>query len=111
MIRLQGYSTYYGSDRPIYHSPDRKPKISIRTTQENDLVRLDVTDNGMGIDLVKFKDKVFGLYKRFHTHTEGKGLGLFLVKETIEKLHGKIHVESELGKGSVFQILIPNNVI
>lgn len=92
-----------------YHSPDRTPKITIRTTQENDLVRLDVTDNGMGIDLDKFKDKVFGLYKRFHTHTEGKGLGLFLVKLQAETLGGRAEVSSKLNSGTTFSIFISSS--
>lgn len=92
-----------------YHSPERKSKISIRTTQENDVVRLDVTDNGMGIDLDKFKDKVFGLYKRFHTHTEGKGLGLFLVKLQAETLGGRAEVRSKLNSGTTFSIFISSS--
>ncbi len=92
-----------------YHSPERKPKINIRTTQENDLVRLDITDNGMGIDLDKFKDKVFGLYKRFHTHTEGKGLGLFLVKLQAETLGGRAEVKSKLDSGTTFSIFISSS--
>ncbi len=92
-----------------YHSPERKPKINIRTIQDNDLVRLDVTDNGMGIDLDKFKDKVFGLYKRFHTHTEGKGLGLFLVKLQAETLGGRAEVKSKLDSGTTFSIFISSS--
>ncbi len=92
-----------------YHSPKRKPRITIRTTQENDLVRLDITDNGMGIDLDKFKDKVFGLYKRFHTHTEGKGLGLFLVKLQAETLGGRAEVDSKLDSGTTFSIFISSS--
>jgi signal transduction histidine kinase len=92
-----------------YHSPNRKSKINIRTTQENDLVRLDVTDNGMGIDLDKFKDKVFGLYKRFHTHTEGKGLGLFLVKLQAETLGGRAEIKSKLNSGTTFSIFISSS--
>ncbi len=92
-----------------YHSPDRKLKISIRTTQIDNLVRLDVTDNGMGIDLDKFKDKVFGLYKRFHTHTEGKGLGLFLVKLQAETLGGRVEVKSKLDSGTTFSVFISSS--
>ncbi|HPM30761.1 MAG TPA: HAMP domain-containing sensor histidine kinase [Chryseolinea sp.] len=92
-----------------YHSPDRKLKINIRTTQTDNLVRLDVSDNGMGIDLDKFKDKVFGLYKRFHTHTEGKGLGLFLVKLQAETLGGRAEVKSKLDFGTTFSIFISSS--
>ena len=61
-------------------------------------------DNGLGIDLVRNSDKIFGLYKRFHSHTEGKGMGLFMVKTQVETLGGKISVKSEVGKGTEFLI-------
>ena len=56
------------------------------------------------MDLEKQSDQVFGLYKRFHTHVEGKGLGLFMVKAQVEKLGGKISVKSEVNKGAEFKI-------
>jgi signal transduction histidine kinase len=92
-----------------YHSPERKSKINIRTIQTGDFVQLDVTDNGIGIDLDKFKDKVFGLYKRFNTHTEGKGLGLFLVKLQAETLGGRAEVKSKLDSGTTFSIFISSS--
>ena len=52
-------------------------------------------------------DQVFGLYKRFHDHTEGKGMGLFMVKTQVETLGGKISVESEVNKGTRFIIQFP----
>lgn len=64
-------------------------------------------DNGMGIDLEKNKDKLFGMYRRFHTHVEGKGLGLYLVKSQMEILGGKIQVNSEIDKGTTFTLLFP----
>lgn len=62
-------------------------------------------DNGLGIDLVKKGKQVFGLYKRFHHHIEGKGMGLFLVKTQVELLGGKISIESEVNTGTKFTII------
>jgi signal transduction histidine kinase len=66
-------------------------------------------DNGIGIDLERNKDKIFGLYQRFHSHTEGKGLGLYLVKSQVESMGGTINIESEVDKGTTFKITFNNN--
>ncbi len=87
-----------------YKSPDRKPEIYIESTIENARITLRVTDNGLGIDLARFGDKLFGLHKTFHAHKEAKGVGLFLTKTQIEALGGTIAVESEVNKGSTFII-------
>jgi hypothetical protein len=68
-----------------------------------------VEDNGLGIDMESFGSKIFGLYRRFHVHTEGRGLGLFLVKLQIEALEGSIEVESELEKGTKFTLTFPKS--
>ena len=65
-------------------------------------------DNGLGIDLDKWGDQVFGLYKRFHFHTEGKGMGLYMVKAQVETLRGKIFINSEVNKGTEFRIEFNN---
>jgi len=65
---------------------------------------LEFSDNGLGIDLGKFGNDIFGLYKRFHHGIEGKGIGLYMVKVQVEQLKGSISVESETGVGTVFQI-------
>ncbi len=57
-------------------------------------------DNGLGIDLKNKGDQVFGLYKRFHLHKEGKGMGLYMVKTQVETLGGKVLIESEVNKGT-----------
>jgi len=49
-------------------------------------------------------DKVFGLYKRFHSHVEGKGMGLFMVKTQVESLGGRIRLSSQLNQGTIFTI-------
>ena len=63
------------------------------------------------MDLSRYGDRIFGLYQRFHTHVEGKGLGLYLVREQIRAHDGKIEVESEVGKGTIFRVYLRNLII
>ncbi len=86
-----------------YRSPQRALKLKIKTKiNEDKSVLLEVSDNGLGMNLDQFGRSMFGLYKRFHTHTDGKGLGLYLVKLQIESLGGTIQVTSELNAGTTF---------
>ncbi len=87
-----------------YRSPNRKPAIHFRTYMNEGRLQLQVTDNGQGIDMEKFGDKLFGLHKTFHDHQEARGVGLFLVKTQIEALGGKISAKSEVDKGTTFTI-------
>jgi len=90
-----------------YRSPERKPVINITSFSKEEWVKIVVEDNGLGIDMEAFGSKLFGLYKRFHSHTEGRGLGLFLVKLQVEALEGTIEVESILHKGTKFTLCFP----
>lgn len=85
-----------------YRKPDQEPKIEIRSWKENDKLFLAFKDNGLGIDLENKSDQLFRLYKRFHHHVEGKGMGLFMVKTQVEMLGGEISVFSEINKGTEF---------
>ncbi|HEX6893122.1 MAG TPA: PAS domain S-box protein, partial [Chryseolinea sp.] len=87
-----------------YRSPKRKPHIVVSTRRTGTSTVLTVTDNGLGIDMAKFGDKLFGLHKTFHEHKEARGVGLFLIKTQIEALNGTIRAESEVDKGTTFII-------
>jgi signal transduction histidine kinase len=87
-----------------YRHPDRHPIIQISTTIDNEYVCLKVKDNGLGVDLSKYRNDIFNLYKRFHLHVDGKGLGLYLVKTQVTALGGKIDIESEPEKGTTFLV-------
>ena len=87
-----------------YRRPDHPPIIFITTSLEAGCVIIRVRDNGMGIDLAKKGSEIFGLYKRFHQHVEGKGLGLFMVKTQVDMLGGKIDVKSHVNEGTEFRI-------
>ena len=91
----------------MYHNP----VIDIKTSIENAIIKITVADNGMGIDLEKKGDLIFGLYKRFHSHVEGKGMGLFMVKTQVEMLGGSIEIESKVNVGTIITIdfLMSNN--
>jgi len=87
-----------------YRSYKRNPIIHLQTTIAENGFLLTIADNGLGMDLTENKGKIFGLYRRFHDHVEGKGLGLFLVKTQIEALDGNISIESTPGEGTTFQL-------
>ncbi|MVO10023.1 PAS domain S-box protein [Flavobacterium sp. TP390] len=89
-----------------YSHPDRKPTITIRYYLENEFKIIEISDNGIGIDLVKNKDKIFGMYKTFSHYTDSKGIGLFITKNQVEAMGGNITVDSELDKGTTFKIYI-----
>jgi signal transduction histidine kinase len=93
-----------------YRSFDRTPQVTISSRIADDHILIAVADNGLGIDLGKFSGELFKLYKRFHTHTQGKGLGLYLVKQQVEKLNGRIEIESIPNTGSTFRVYLPIKV-
>lgn len=87
-----------------YRSPDRKPKINIRSYLENGWAYLEVKDNGLGIDMEKHGEKIFKLNKTFHNHPGAKGIGLFTTKIQVEAMGGKIEVRSKPEEGSTFKV-------
>ncbi len=87
-----------------YRRDDVNPIIHISSQISENGLTLVFSDNGIGIDLETKADQVFGLYKRFHNHVDGKGLGLFMVKTQVEILGGTISVHSEIDKGTEFRI-------
>lgn len=87
-----------------YRHPDRSPVIEIYSILEGDDPCLLVKDNGLGIDLEKFGDRIFNIYESFHTSNNSEGVGLFLLKNKVESLNGSISVQSEVNKGSTFVV-------
>jgi PAS domain S-box-containing protein len=92
-----------------YRSENKQLRVTISSKIEDDNLILTFKDNGIGIDLERNRDKIFGLYQRFHNHPDSKGLGLYLVKSQVEAMGGTITVESEIGKGTTFTIIFKNN--
>ena len=90
-----------------YKSPDRPLNIEIMTAYNNIINRVEISvkDNGLGIDLDLCRDKLFKLFKRFHDHIEGSGVGLYIINKIVEDKGGRIEVESTVNVGSIFKII------
>ncbi|HEX8268484.1 MAG TPA: HAMP domain-containing sensor histidine kinase [Flavobacterium sp.] len=87
-----------------YKSQDRPLLIEINSRRTAGGIQLIFKDNGVGIDLSKNSERIFGLYNRFHVQVEGKGMGLFMVKTQVEVLGGRIKVLSTVDEGTEFII-------
>ena len=87
-----------------------EPKIGISAIEHDDTYEFIVSDNGIGID-PKFHDRIFIVFKRLHGRSEyeGTGIGLAHCKKVVDLHHGKIWVDSEVGKGSSFHFILPKN--
>ncbi len=85
-----------------FRSQRRPARITVHTYESGNHIYLKVSDNGMGINMEKHEQNLFGMYKRFHDHVKGKGLGLYLVKLQAETLGGYVKAMSEPGFGTTF---------
>lgn len=89
-----------------YRAEGRSPEVHISLSQSGEFVRLDVRDNGLGIDMARQGRKIFGMYKTFHEHPDARGVGLFLTKNQVDAMGGWIEVQSEVNKGSIFSVFL-----
>jgi signal transduction histidine kinase len=84
------------------------PSIEISVVADKQNVMLEFKDNGIGINAA-YLSKVFTMFYRATSQNEGTGLGLYLVKDTVQRLGGTVDIESEEGKGTSFYITLPNH--
>jgi len=90
-----------------YRDTSRQLKIIFGSNLVDDGIVINISDNGLGMDMEKDGANLFGMFKRVHNHVEGSGIGMYLVNSIIERAGGKIDVESTPGKGTTFHIFIP----
>ncbi len=91
-----------------YKSELRQPEIHLTASlSQINMIRLSIADNGKGIDLEKYGDKLFGMYNTFHGNTDARGIGLFITKNQIESMGGLVEVESTVDLGTTFHIHFP----
>lgn len=103
------YSVLYNlvSNAIKYKSKNSVPEIFIKTERTDGYILLTVSDNGLGISQDNIS-KLFTLFKRFHTHVDGTGMGLYIVKRLVDNANGFIEVESKEGKGTTFKLYFKN---
>ncbi|MGI4874101.1 MAG: PAS domain-containing protein [Janthinobacterium lividum] len=89
-----------------YQAPGRTPQVALRCYQADNQVVLAVQDNGLGLTPTE-QAKLFGMFRRLHTHVEGSGVGLYMTKRLVENAGGTIQVQSEVGVGSTFTVYLP----
>jgi len=87
-----------------YSNHSTQLEVDIIGRKEDPNWILEIKDNGIGIDLERHRDKLFGLYKTFTRRSNSRGVGLFITKNQIDAMGGKVAVESEVGKGSTFKV-------
>lgn len=92
-----------------YRDPMRPLTINIASRVDGGYVVLDFADNGLGIDLKRYGDRIFGLYQKFHSNDNSRGMGLFIVNSQVRAMGGKIEVQSEVNKGTHFQVYLKQN--
>ncbi|WP_139925610.1 PAS domain-containing protein [Hymenobacter sp. DG01] len=90
-----------------YHHPGRVPRIRVSCRQESGFTVLVIEDNGLGLEASK-QAQLFTMFRRFHTHVEGSGIGLYMVKRSVENAGGRVTVQSEPDQGSVFSVYFRN---
>ncbi len=108
-VRAMLQSIFYNllSNAVKFRSPDRRLKIAATSKFIDGRAVIEVSDNGLGFDTNLHRDKLFKLYKRFHSHVAGRGLGLYMIRSQVEVLHGDVEVESALDQGTKFVVTLP----
>jgi len=87
-----------------YADHSKESYLRIFSKKDEKFVELSFQDNGLGLDLKRNGEKLFGMYKTFHLNPEARGIGLFITKNQVESMGGSIHVDSKLGQGSTFTV-------
>lgn len=86
----------------------KKPlEITVWIAKKKNNIEIKIKDNGLGIDLNNHRHQIFKLHQRFHQQTNGRGIGLYLVKRQVEALNGTVTIDSQPDDGTCFTILLP----
>ena len=89
-----------------YSDPNKNSQIIIQSVHTKDTIKILISDNGIGIDLEKFKGQIFEMYQTFHgtNRQDSRGIGLYITKTQVEALQGVIQIESKLNEGTAFSL-------
>ena len=87
-----------------YRDAKKESFVKLSAQKVKDCIILTIEDNGIGIDMKRNGEKLFGMYKTFHGNKDARGVGLFITKNQVEAMGGKIEAQSTLGEGTTFKI-------
>ncbi|KAA9338192.1 PAS domain-containing protein [Hymenobacter busanensis] len=112
-VRPNLQSIFYNllSNALKYAHPERRPVVRLATEWAGATPVLVVQDNGLGIDLERHGPELFQMFRRFHTHVDGSGIGLYLVNRIVQQLGGQLEVVSVVGEGTTFRLHLPEVVV
>ncbi|GAB3837582.1 PAS domain S-box protein [Hymenobacter jeollabukensis] len=112
-VRPNLQSIFYNllSNALKYRHPDRLPVVRVSTELVGHEPVLVVQDNGLGIDLARHGQELFQMFRRFHDHVEGSGMGLYLVNRIVQQLGGRLSVESVVNEGTTFRLHLPGALL
>ena len=105
-IQLHSVMTNLVTNAIRFAHPDRAPFIQIKTSTKNGRTLLSIEDNGLGFNDAVDRNKIFGLFKKMHSHTEGLGVGLYIVDSIIHSQGGSIEVKSKKNTGTIFKLFL-----
>jgi signal transduction histidine kinase len=90
----------------IKYSRDKSPYVKVTVNQEDGHVVICVEDNGVGIN-ESHQSRIFDMFYRATHNSGGSGLGLYILKRSVDRLEGAVDLESREGVGSTFRVKIP----
>jgi signal transduction histidine kinase len=93
-------------ENAIYFCGTHDPYVHVSAYEDHDKVVIEVRDNGQGID-PQYYGRIFEMYFRGNERSKGNGLGLYIVRKAVEKLHGTIGLETVPLGGSLFRVRLP----
>lgn len=89
-----------------FRHPARIPSIAIKTVMEDCQICLIISDNGIGLNMDMHRDELFHFHKRFHTHVDGRGIGLYLANIQAHAMGGRIEFESKVDIGTTVKVFL-----
>jgi PAS domain S-box-containing protein len=101
-IYLESILLNFISNSIKYRHRQRKPTVFIRTYRKGNSVMMEVSDNGLGIDMDRYSHQLFRMRKTFHGHPEARGVGLFITKNQVESMGGEIAANGKINEGMTF---------
>lgn len=94
-----------------FRNPQQRLEVEIVCTLEGESCKVEVKDNGLGIDLTENGDRIFGLFQTFHNHPDARGIGLYQVKNRLRSIGGEIRLDSKKGLGTTVTLNFKANVL